>query len=224
MRAEAPAPSSPENTLPPPPKWALGLVGLASLALGALALLRGFQGATASPPLPFTIVFDALGVLAAIFGVLTALGRFNFGPATALTCVAGVSVVCAALGFDTVGGGGFSAIARDPMVLTRIALSMGVLALGGVIVLVRDPRDSFRHLFVGLALLVASVVVAGIWLLPPLQAWLQSKSVVGLASAVVALIATATLGIGLVSAAGHNLIRAFEFGSAKDAPAATQIK
>jgi hypothetical protein len=174
--------------------------------------------------LPFTVVFDVLGVLAAVFGVLTALGRFNFGPAMAIASVSGVSIVSAALGFDTVGGGGFSAILRDPMVLTRIALSFGVLAVGGAIVLVRDPRDSFRYLAVGVALLVASIVVAGIWLLPPLKGWLQSKSVVGLASAVVALIATATLAIGLVSAAGHNLIRAFEFGSAKDAPAAPEIK
>src|SRR5690606_26348892 len=88
------------TTLPPPPKWTLALAGLAALALGALASLRGVQGATASPPLPFTILFDTLGVLAAVFGVLTALGRFNLAPAMALASVAGVSVVAAGLGFD----------------------------------------------------------------------------------------------------------------------------
>lgn len=224
MRAEAPPQREPVNTLPPPPKWALALAGVASLALGALALLRGFQGATASPPAPFTILFDALGVLAAAFGVLTALGRFNLGPAMALASVAGVSVVAAALGFDVVRGGAYSAIARDPMVLTRVAISGGLLALAAAIVLTRHPKESFRRVAVGAALLVATAIVLGVWTLPPLRAWLSSKSVVGLASAVVALIASSTLAIGLLSAAGHNLIRAFEFGSAKDAPAAPQIK
>ncbi|MGP1310502.1 MAG: hypothetical protein ACTS27_09925 [Phycisphaerales bacterium] len=222
MRATPP--TEPENTLPPPPTWALALTGVCSLALGALCLLRGFQGATASPPVVFGVVFDALGVLAAVFGVLAALGRFNFGPAMALASVAAVSIVCAGLGFDTANRGGYSAILKDPMVLARIALSGGLLALASVIVLLRDPKQSFRRIAVGMVLLVVAAALIGLWTLPPLRAWLGSQSVVGKGSAVVALLATATLVVGFLSAGGHNLIRAFEFGSAKDAPAAPQIK
>lgn len=223
MRAETPL-HDPSDALPPPPRWAMLLAALACVGLALLSLLRGFQGVTASPPLPFTIAFDSLGVLAAVFGVLAGLGRFNLAPAMALVCVAGASLVAAVLGYDIAGGGGLTGSLRDPFVLVRSALSAAIVALAGVVVLLRAPGQSFRRLGVGLALLAATIAVSAVWALPPMRAWLNSGNVMGLASAVVALIATAVLAVGLVSAAGHNLIRAFELGSAKDAPRATVIK
>lgn len=222
MRAETPL-HDPSDALPPPPRWAMLLAALACVGLGALSLLRGFQGVTASPPLPFTIAFDSLGVLAAVFGVLAGLGRFNVAPAMALLCVAGASGVAALLGFD-VASGGMTGALRDPFVLSRVALCGVILALAAVVVLIRKPGESLRRVLVGVVLLAATAGVSGVWTLPPLKAWLSSGNMLGLASAVVALIATAVLAIGLVSAAGHNLIRAFESGSAKDAPRAPVIK
>lgn len=192
------------------------VVGFAS-AVGLVSALGGMGVAVfaITPPAWMMLGFEVVSVVAAVFGIGVALGRFADGPALALLCVAG------AWGGGTLFGRltaiehpGLRALATDPWILGRGVLSAVVLAAGGYAVLMRDPR-SWRVLIRGVVLggLALAIVVGG-WamrgsaLLRPATGPLEVLRIVML------FVAALVVG-GLFSVGIHLVIRAFELGRAE---------
>lgn len=189
--------------------------------VSSLVLLSALAGvaaaATRSPTVWFMLGFEATIAFAAVFGVLVGFGRFRDGPALALLCVAGTIAAGSLLGFLA----GRGNIGLQPgwlvrFLLAREAAGAIIAATAGWIVLVRRPQLSFRRLWIGLA---CAVAFAGI----SLALWRFSGQLGALGTmpgAFVGLVAAVTL-LGLLAAAVHLLIGAFETGATDDGPAAS---
>lgn len=209
--------------LPRPPRIILALTllisaGLAvSAAYGLWSALSGQIWAQAG--------FEALLLIAGVFGALTGLGKFREGPAMALICAAGAGFVGAGLAFLTRGGRPpligvdmLLAMLTDPIAGARLGGVAGLAALAGLIVLLRRPAASFRY--VGLSAATgAPVALAGaLWILGPGRSAFVAlhpllRAVVG-AAAFLAVIGLATVSL-------HCLIRAFEQGREDEPPEQT---
>lgn len=194
--------------------------GLFVALLSGLVLLSAVVGAGAAalhaPPIWFMLGFEVIIAVAGVFGVLTGLGRFLNGPALALVCVAGAVGAGSLLGF--LAGRGNLAIDLWPFLMARGVAAAAILAMAGWAVLSRRPQESWRRLGVGIACLIGfGAIAGGLWVA---QGWLTGLGT--MPGAIIGLVAGATL-LGLLAAAVHHVIRAFETGAAglpADEPAA----
>lgn len=191
------------------------LVGAASLAVVLSAVgvmlfcaLRGsFQ--------PWSLyAFEGVSIVAAVFGILFALGRFHHAPALAMLCVAGPIAIGAALVYIGLQGnlelrGSASGWSLKPWFAGRLAAAAVLTLIGAALSLQRD-RASYPVLVRGVvaALPVVVVAAAAFWIrrsggLSSMPLWLEA--LLAAAGAIVA-------GVS-IAASGHFLIRAFEIGA-----------
>lgn len=187
-------------------------------AASALVLLSSLGGIAASvlntPRLYFLLGFETVILIAAVFGVLIGRRKFGAGPGLGLLCVAGVVLAGSLLGYIS---------CRDPLrgVLFGVPLKwliLGRFALGGLIgigaaavVLGRRPKESMSSLVRGLAFGAAFFAfLAAIWYLRSHAAQL------GQLIQTLGLLLSGAIGLGLLAAAMHYTIRAFEFGRLDD--------
>lgn len=145
--------------------------------LGAAALLTAVPGlylAVRDRAAVFVYFFEAAIVLAAVFPLLLARGRFLSGPSLTLLCSAGAIAVCgilAAFVAGQEGGGG----PWKYLALARLGLAGLMALLAGLLVLSYKPRQQIGRLILGLAL--AAPVLIGAWLaLGPMNATLRGLS------------------------------------------------
>lgn len=150
--------------------------------------------------------FEVITAIAAVFALLTGLGKFGQGPSMAFACAAGAAVV----------GTGLSLVARQfppmgvlthPFFLLRFALASGLVLIGAGVAFQREPR-ALRPLLVGAACLGGSVLMG--------VALLASRSLMGIESvfarvgAVLLILVLAIASGGLLAAGVHLVVSAFE--------------
>jgi hypothetical protein len=175
--------------------------------------------------------FEIISLVSALFGVFVAWGRFSTGPAMALLCVMGAVAVGSVLGDlstnsgNPVGGQVLYTYGKNGMFEIPITLFMvGRLAASGLlgicaswVVLERRPKESLPSLVRG--------VVCGVLLIVLLACvWKGRTYAAGLGSLVrtFGILGVGVASLGLLAAAVHFTIRAFEFGRLRDdGPAAT---
>lgn len=188
------------------PRGIGALVAVLSGCVG-LSALAGAAGALLTPsPTWFLFGFEVVTVVAAVFGVLVGVGRYSTGPGLATLCVAGAIGAGAMLGYV---GAGKELFGMDlmPFVMARVAAAAVIAAVGGFSVLMRRPRVSMPRLLVGLACGAGAAGIGAI-------VWIARSTVASagvMVQAVVGLVAFSVL-LGLVAAAVHQTIAAFESG------------
>lgn len=216
----------------------------AGLVLGAACALVGVSALVGAPlslfalrPLWYLLGFEIVVLIAAVYGVLVAAGKFRDGPGLALICIAATIAAASFFGNQSAtnrDGASFNLMA-GPVVgyissnkertldrliggvtlylVLRLAAA-GVIAAGAAwVVLARRPRESLPSLFKSLVSCVSLLgVLIGAWALRS-----QAAGLGGFASTMIALI-VGVLAVGLLSASVHFAIRAFEFGRLRDEP------
>ena len=152
------------HTPPAPPKSLLLLTGLMSglVLLSAVATLVASFVIPARPVWPL-IGFEVLIVLAGVYGVLAARGRFAQGPGLAHTCVSGTVFAASVLGFL----GATGQIGEHNLqswLLARVMLAVSIGLIGAWIVSRRVPGAAFVALR-GATYTAAAVGFAGVLML-----------------------------------------------------------
>jgi hypothetical protein len=190
-------------------------VALSAVAGAPLALL-------VDKPLYFVFGFELLIVLAGVFGVLIAMGKFEEGPGLSLLCVAAIVGVGTLLGDQTAKLANpisgpivyhIRSVDRDiTMYLALRGVAAALIALGAAwVVLARRPRESTGSLMRGLAALglLVLVVVGG---------WSARAGIISLGAFPTTMIALAlgVIALGLIAGSVHYIVRAFEFGRRSD--------
>lgn len=191
---------------------------LAVSAIVGLSAIAGIAAAAANRPSKwFMLAFETVILLAAGFGIAIGGGRILQGKSLGLLCVAGAVFACSVLGY--VGASkqvlGFGLM---PILAARLSLA-GLLAVAaGFVVIGRQPARTLPPLLRGVGCGIGAVaVVAG--------AYLSRQALGGLNPVI-----TVTLGfvlsmltLGLLAAAVHLIIRAFEIGQSPASPAASSV-
>lgn len=213
--------------IPRPPKFILILCAV----LSVLALLVALTASglsileiTRTPKLNqlwFLAVFEVLASASALVGLFCAVNRFASAPALAMTCVSMPLIVGGMLGEPSLSAR-LLGQPVDPMVLSgvqvkwlalaQVGCGVGLLGLASLAVFLRSPARSFAYLArfalacVGLAACAVALrrgpIASGAW---------SPFVTIALKLLIFFVI------VGLVSAAGHCLIRAYESGRPRDA-------
>ncbi|MHC4976463.1 MAG: hypothetical protein ACYTF7_07635 [Planctomycetota bacterium] len=190
------------------------IVVMLSAIAGAIGGLRGQDYYFAG--------FETVLIVCGCIGIFIGLGRFNDGPSVAIACVGGATAMCSVLGYMTIGGeifvsgslfGAHGQVMGVDVFLPFLGrLGIGALlgALAGVVLLARDPRRSMPLLIKGVVLGLPVIVVVGLWFgVGGVRGAFGGLHM--LVQVFIGAVAT-VVGIGLISASGHCLIRAFEIG------------
>lgn len=178
------------------------LVGLSALGGVGLAAFN-------SRPIWFLLGFEVVIAFASVFGVLLGLGRFNDAPALGLLCVAGAVGGGSLLGFLSARHN--LSIDPYPFLLAREVAAAALIATAALIVLFRRPRESLPKFAAGVGCGAALVLVgAGAWMFRG-----QLGALGTVAGAVIGLIVSALM-LGLLAAAVHLLVAAFETGESEE--------
>lgn len=196
------------------------LAGLLCAALTLSALAGIAASLLAIKPLWFMLGFEVITVVAGVFGVMTAMGRFGTGPAMALLCVAATVAVGSLL--TNVSAGDINPIAGSVLrrygefkvtvfFVVREVMAAGIGLCAAWIVLSRRPRESLSSLIKGAAFAIALLVVVG-------GSWALRGKVASLGALVQAVggLTIAFLALCLLAGAVHFTIRAFEYGRVSD--------
>ena len=198
----------------PPLSRPVRLVVAVASAVGLVSALAGMGVAifVLQPPAWMMFGFELVSMVAAVFGVGVAMGRFADGPALTLLCIAGVWGTGTLFGRVTaIHHPGLRTLTTDPWVLGRVVLSVLVLAAAAYAVLMRNPRSwlvLIRGVVLGglaLGILGAGWALRGSAVLRTVSGPLEILRIVGL------FVAALAVG-GLLSVGGHLVIRAFEMG------------
>lgn len=190
-----------------PPVLLLRLV----LLLAAATLLWALAGLVAGLVLQNYFLAGLEGVLAAccVVGVFTGLGRHNSGPAVAIASLAGAVGTCSVLGALS-SGGVVMGVSVKLLLAGRLGVAAALLAIAGLVMLLRRPGVSAALLLKGALLGGPAVAAIGAYVfVAPLRAALHALHPVALAF--VGSIAFLVL-LGLLSLGAHCVIRAFETG------------
>ena len=192
------------------------MVGVVSAAV-LLSALGGAVLALAQPALDPNLRaswalagFEIVISVAAVLGILAALGKFTDGPALALACVAGTILVGSGLGWQGAG----RQLMGHPLLPLLGARVVAAMIIGGVAVwsvLERDRR-SWKYAIVGGACLAGVIAIAALTVLPIGQRLIIAR----LSASPTGQLVAAILGMGVVIAlsatAVQQLVKAFEFG------------
>ncbi|MEX2219175.1 MAG: hypothetical protein WD749_10510 [Phycisphaerales bacterium] len=180
---------------------------LSAVVSASLALL----GPVLSTPAQVSWVlvgFEAIVIVAAVFGVLFGRGRFEESPAMALACIAGTVLLASALGWQGANRA-LLGVSLTPLLAGR-ALAAGVLGAAAAACILGPHPRAWRRALLGAAmtapaLLVGAAVVTGSGR-RVIDALLGQSPVQQMAVTV----AGALVVGGLLAAGAHLVIRAFE--------------
>ncbi len=205
------------------PKLIRVLCLLISLVAGVIALLGVFMlPMSDSDHRWFGVGFEAVALVACLFGIAVGIGRLRNAPALTMLTVGGILFVAAMLSERALGARlagenlppmeirGFVVL---PIALAQVGLGVLMGGLSALTVLSRNPSKSLPYLFRGLAFGVPVVAILGLFVVPGIR-----SQVMGLSKPIL----TVTLILGgiflgaLVSVSGHLLIRAFEVGQIEE--------
>ena len=186
---------------------------LLTLTAGVIALLGlyGLYGdLSAKPVLLISAAFHAIFPVAAWFTLTLAQGRLRQGPAITLLCVAGATGVGSVFAY-LAGGRPAGFITGHWPTMLGVAIAGLTATLAAADVLLRAPKQTLPRLAVGLALSLPLLA-----LLALLWRGSISRALAGVSDALVfgAYIILLLVLIALASAAGHQIIRAFQIGVA----------
>ncbi|MEM9374505.1 MAG: hypothetical protein AAGA55_12760, partial [Planctomycetota bacterium] len=172
-----------------------------------------------SATLWFSTLFELTVLAAAVVGVFAGLGRFRDAWALSLACLIGTLVVTSV--FTTVE---VRANFRDDPSIGRLIMPFAGLrfAFAGIVSVLASyavwnrDRRSWGLVFRAVLLLLP-VAACGAWLATGNIGFLTTPlaSPAGEAARIAGILLGGLLGIGLVSAGGHLLIRAFELGRSR---------
>jgi hypothetical protein len=188
----------------------LSALGLATLSVAGPLLVKDQRPSWA------LFGFEVVVAVAAVLGLLFGRGRYGDGPGMALACIAGTILAASGLGWAGAGRQLLS-VSLTPVLAGRILAAGTLAACGAWCVLSRHPR-SIRLAAVGAALLAPVAMGAGAFMHPTGRRIIDRA--LGTSSGVQAVVAVLAffLAVGLVSAGGHLLIRAFELGRPTSGP------
>ncbi|MBL9001529.1 MAG: hypothetical protein JNK25_10385 [Phycisphaerae bacterium] len=190
-----------------------GAVGLSAAVFGIVSLLVGAK--------PFWMIFgfELVTIVASALGVIFARGRFQEGQGMALACIAASMAVAAFLAQLSVQGQlqlkDGSTISLKGWLVARLGAALILGAIGAYAVLVRHPRSRG---YVLRAVLTGGPVAAGALIALGARGHVESamKAMPGwLSSTMIGVVGL--LAVVLLSACGHCLVRAFEFGRTEKA-------
>lgn len=185
----------------------------AASALGGVALaVRGSNW--------FMLAFELVVLVNALFVVHAGLGRRPGGEATTALWAGGTVAVAAVLVEPTIAtalvqGGvtgsrpGVAGVDLLPLALARFGAGVLMMGLAGLIVLMRRPGRSFRHVGLSLAFAIPLLALGAVVVVPGAR-----QAIVGVPAPFNAMIAIVVFfaTIALVSLAAHHAIRAIEIG------------
>ncbi|MFG0257853.1 MAG: hypothetical protein ACF8GE_08135 [Phycisphaerales bacterium JB043] len=204
----------------PPARFILVLTLVCAIVL-LLSSLAGSVGALVAQEY-YMAGFELVLVASALIGIFIGLGRFNDGPSVAIACLGGATATCSLLGYVTIGGeillGGRLIGAHGELLgvdlflpfVGRMLIAALLGALAGLVLLMRDPGRSVPLLVKGIGFGLPVVLAAGLWFgVGSVRGVFDGLHV--LVQVFIGAVAT-VVGIGLISASGHCLIRAFEIG------------
>lgn len=213
--------TQPNPALPRPlSKPARLLVGVVAAAVGLSTLaIFGLGFMAAAKPLWFLIGFEIVVLVASVFGLLIAAGRYQSAPAIGVMCTAGTYFTGAVLGWLSVRSVPFTELPNLAESQGRVMMlwmlgrigAAGLLALvAAATVLLRNPRSMNHLVWAGasglpLAFVGAMAYIGRGWFgetVSSMPGWLA-----GSIGALLAVVAGA-----LFCIAAHNVIRAFEMG------------
>ncbi len=209
--------SATDIQLPDPPKCVRFGVILVSVVVGLSALPGMYLATGHLGGFAWGIFgFEALTILAAVFGVLVGLGKFRDGFALALACLAGTILVAAVFGIRV---DARPKIGDDPtlqpwinrMLALRMAVVFGYAALASLAVFARDRRCWVSAMRSMACLIPAALIAGGVFRFG-LPFGGEAGSSEPNAARVISFLVIAMAVGGLVSVGGHLMIRAFEFG------------
>lgn len=196
---------------------------LVSVCLG-LSAVPGCWLTLAGGPTPFwfSALFELLTLAASIVGVLAGLGRFRDGWALSIACVAGTVLVSGVFAYvqlrQNFKGDPSIASLLKPALAGRLGVSMLLAFLASLAVWSRNT-GSIRLVVRG-SLLLAPVIGVVVWTrlghALPMSTPRSSPGAEGVRIALWCL--AGLLAIGLISAGGHALIRAYELGRPGSTP------
>lgn len=196
--------------MPKPPKILLVLSLLVGLGMLGASGVRLVQALGASPVNWLVIGLEAVIAVAGVFTILTGLGRFRDGPAITLGFAGAAVLVCSVLSLSVLTSRTFlRGYFNDPVSLAALGLALGAAGLAACIVLARHPKDSLRAMLIGAVLGALAIGFAAPFVSTGLRARFTSLNPI---IVTIGAMLGAVIVIGLLSAAGHYLIRAFEIG------------
>lgn len=186
------------------------LAGLTSL-LAMVGIAQAFFAS--AKVLWFALAFDAVGLLAGVFGLLLASGRLRTSPGLALACLGGCVGVGALLGYVSVFADVNLRSSLLPFYVGRALLAVALMLAGAWAVLGGNARVTLPLLIKGLVLTMALPVAVGVlW-----QAGVLSTAAAWPGIIKVILIALGFVAFTVLASAGtHMVIRAFELGGTPD--------
>lgn len=196
------------------------VVGVVSAAVALSALGLGLGAVFIAPKVVWVLLgFEVVTLVAAVLGLLFALGRFQDGQGLALACIAGTFFIAAVLGFvgagrqlPTADGG----IPLKGLLLGRIGAALLLGGVGAGLVLMRDRR-SWGYLGRSAALGGPVVLALGAYIVSPGKVTGLLGSLPGWALGL-GLTVAGLLAVVMVSASVHLLVRAFELGRVEEKP------
>lgn len=214
--------TDPAPAIPPAPK-PVRLLVLAISALVALTMVGGVAAALFGfPKIVWGFLgFEAVGLIAAVMGVLAGLGRFRDGFGLALVCIAGTIVAGALFGLYL--DARVNATTPEAMRLVRGLIvfrglaAVALAALAAIAVLARDRR-SWGLLIRG-AIVTAPVLAVLAWVAKTRGAPLTTP-IEGVMAPVrtIAVVLGGLVLMVLFSVGAHLCIRAFEITRPDDRP------
>jgi len=197
--------------------WIVAIASLAAIGAGiAGAVLTGRAGAW------LTFAFQLTVVITGVLGVLQGIGKIRGAPSMAALCVAGTFFVAGFLGYYGAGGSiAFGSLLRGDLGAFNdgklpswvLLLEMGAAcvagAVAGLLALGRSPKESWKQLVLGLALGAPVVIGAAAAYKMHLVSRVMSLNMI---VSTVILVVLFVLVVGLLSASGNAIIKAFSAG------------
>ncbi|MDX2131667.1 MAG: hypothetical protein SFY69_06420 [Planctomycetota bacterium] len=210
-----------ETFAPPLPAWLrLGLRVLSGVvALSAVGM--ALASLVIAPNAVWVMFgFEVVVALAGVVGVVAAGGRFDSGQGLVWLCVAGVLFVAGVLSYlgtpqGIVWSQGTPASPTTTWSVGRVALA-GVFGAAAVYAVLRRSAEARRNFARGLVAGVLLVCLMGGLVIFGGRAMAALAGTAGVVKAAIAIV-VGFIGITLMSAAGHWLIRAFECARREDA-------